>query len=110
MPQEYICQAAIEAWGEDAQLDMVIEKCSELIQAILKYKRSHDKEIALVFVAEEHADVNIMLDQLAYMMSKHDRIDQKTYRVLKRDFTKDKVTRLVNRLEMPARAQQGGER
>ena len=99
MPQEYICQAAIEAWGETAQLDMVIEECAELIQAIQKYKRSDDKEMALVFVAEEHADVNIMLDQLAYMMSNYDRTDQKSYRELKRAFTKDKVTRLVNRLE-----------
>lgn len=86
-------------WGVDMQLDMVIEEMAELTQAILKYKRARDKEQAISKIAEEHADVQIMLDQLAYMMSEHNRVDSKSYRDLKNEIKRMKVTRLVNRLD-----------
>lgn len=72
MVREEICKDAIDLWGIDAQLDMVVEECSELIKAICKYKRSSHKEMDSLHIAEEHADVLIMLDQLSYIMSKHD--------------------------------------
>lgn len=99
MPQEYIMQQAIDAWGEDAQLDMVIEECSELIKAILKYRRADDKEKARKHIAEEHADVNIMLDQLAFIMKQYDAIDEPSYTDYKRKYTRDKVLRLANMLD-----------
>jgi len=97
MPQEWIMEEAIRQWGETAQLLMVIEEMSELTKAILKYGRAHesDKGMALVDIAEEHADVLIMLDQLAFIMNKHD----PQYTTHKRHFTSEKVTRLVNHLE-----------
>ena len=33
----------VETYGNDAQEDMAIEECSELIKAILKFRRSDEK-------------------------------------------------------------------
>ena len=96
---EGIYESAVKLWGEDMQLDMVIEECSELIHSILKYKRSSNKEIDVVHVAEEHADVLIMLSQLSYMMGKHDKPEHKSYQELKQSFKVDKITRLANRID-----------
>ena len=52
---------AWEKWGETAQLDMLIEECSELIHAVSKYKRG--KPNSLKHIAEELADVEIMIGQ-----------------------------------------------
>ncbi len=62
----------IEAWnkfGEDAQLDMLVEECAELIQAVNKYKRAKAKggvtniDNAKNHLAEEITDVENMLCQ-----------------------------------------------
>ena len=50
------------AWGVDAQLDMVIEECSELINAIEKFRRGRNTSAD---VATEIADVMIMAEQAA---------------------------------------------
>jgi hypothetical protein len=89
-----IFETAIEVYGRDAQLDMVIEEASELIKAILKLRRaerknnesvddldSRTKEGQLVKKAleggvvraqkdlvEEWADLSIMLSQLRVMI------------------------------------------
>lgn len=54
---------AVDKWGKDAQLNMVIEECAELIQAITKLKR-HENEKTIQNVIEEAADVGIMLAQI----------------------------------------------
>ena len=54
---------AINLWGVNAQLDMMIEEMSELIFAIQKNKRNNTDETILK-VCEEIADVQIMLNQL----------------------------------------------
>lgn len=91
MLQEHIIKSALKTWGENTQLDMVIEEMSELAKAILKYKRGE----SINSIIEEHADVSIMLDQLTYMMSQHDplyveKVDKETER---------KTARLVDILE-----------
>ena len=61
----------INKFGEDAQIEMMIEECSELIQALQKYKRAksnHAGEIVMIEkrmteVEEEIADVKIMMEQ-----------------------------------------------
>jgi NTP pyrophosphatase (non-canonical NTP hydrolase) len=70
-------EKAIAKWGEDVQLDVLVEECSELIKAVMKYKRliatgetmtnGGKLETARMNVAEEAADVSIMLEQLRYM-------------------------------------------
>jgi len=56
---------AITLWGEEAQLDMAIEECSELIKAICKRKRGAAGAEGRVM--EEAADVAIMIKQLLSM-------------------------------------------
>lgn len=54
---------ALTKWGEQAQLDMVVEECLELALAIQDYKRGrlkYPKET----ITDEIADVLIMTDQL----------------------------------------------
>jgi NTP pyrophosphatase (non-canonical NTP hydrolase) len=66
-----IYERAITAWGENLQLDMVVEECSELIRAIMKYKRKLATGglylEARESMAEEVADVSIMIEQLKFM-------------------------------------------
>ena len=55
----------VETYGNDAQEDMAIEECSELIKAILKFRRSDEKTAEMRdAVIDEIADVQIMLTQL----------------------------------------------
>lgn len=79
----------IQKYGESKQLDMVSEECSELITACLelaitcskltksisKYKREENKEnikMRIKSVAEEEADLRIMLEQIDIIMLKRD--------------------------------------
>lgn len=50
-------------YGKEKQLDMLIEECAELIQAISKYNRGKSFNC----VAEEIADVEIMIEQIKYL-------------------------------------------
>lgn len=71
------CKKALEVWGEDFQMNMVVEELAELIHAIQKFRRGR---ASVKEVAEEHADVLIMLTQLGLIMSDHspNYIDQVT--------------------------------
>jgi NTP pyrophosphatase (non-canonical NTP hydrolase) len=55
-------ELALEKWGEEPQLDMLIEECSELITAIQHYRRHRVDKSA---VRTELADVLIMVFQAA---------------------------------------------
>lgn len=55
-----IYRRAIEKYGEDAQLWMVIEEMSELAKEICKYQRG---KRCPADIADEIADVEIMLEQ-----------------------------------------------
>lgn len=57
--KDNVLETAIQTYGIEAQEDMAIEECSELIQAILHNRRKRDSNIS-----EEIADVLIMLEQL----------------------------------------------
>ena len=74
---------AIKTFGEKAQEEMAIEECSELIQAISHKHRNRQHNIA-----EEIADVEIMLSQLKIIYSCKDEverlIDYKIEREIKR--------------------------
>jgi len=60
-----IYDCALELWGHESQIDMTIEECAELIQALMKYRRKQgDHDEALESVIEEIADVEIMLGQM----------------------------------------------
>ena len=79
----------VETYGNDAQEDMAIEECSELIKAILKFRRSNTKDSDLRdAVIDEIADVQIMLTQLGIVFNcvaeVEDRIDFKINRQMGR--------------------------
>ena len=65
MHEMSLLQRAIAKWGEDAQMKMVLEEMSELQKEICKLWRGKDNRDA---IAEEVADVVIMLDQLELML------------------------------------------
>lgn len=102
MPSVMIMDRALREWGETAQLDMVIEEMAELTHAILKYKRAKTEKEAIECrsrIAEEEADVRIMLDQLSYILSEYDRIDLPSYSKQKREWTLSKVARIAKMLD-----------
>ena len=79
----------VETYGNDAQEDMAIEECSELVKAILKFRRSNTKDSDLRdAVIDEIADVQIMLTQLGIVFNcvaeVEDRIDFKINRQMGR--------------------------
>ena len=59
-----ICRAALEAFGERAQMTMAVEEMSELTKELCKRCRGRDNVEAL---AEEIADVEIMLQQMVML-------------------------------------------
>jgi hypothetical protein len=60
-----LMQMALQTWGQQSQLDMVIEECAELIDAIQKWRRH---KVDTVKVLEEAVDVELCLEQLKMML------------------------------------------
>ncbi len=79
-------QSAIKEWGAESQLDMVIEECAELIDAIQKWRR---RRVESTKVLEEAVDVQLCLDQLKLMLDAP---------VLFENIKKDKLQRLARLL------------
>lgn len=72
-----ILEKAIEHYGKGPQRDKAIEELSELIRALA---RCDDREN----IAEEMADVRIMLDQLEIIFGNHDEVKAMEYQKLTR--------------------------
>ena len=91
--RDVICDA-IDTYGQEAQTDMCIEECSELIKALLKLRRLPLEERiaakgmkALENIQEEIADVQIMLWEIDLMYGYgyvEDQIDKKLNRLKER--------------------------
>ena len=75
--KKQILMAAIAHYGRGAQWSKAIEELSELIRALA---RADDAEN----IAEEIADVRIMLDQLEIILGNHDQVRQWESRKLQR--------------------------
>ena len=58
--EETLCK-----WGAEAQYDQAVEECAELIATLKHLRRGRVDEEA---VAEELADVFLMVGQLSYML------------------------------------------
>ena len=92
MNRNEIIKQAIAAYGKDAQTDICIEECSELIKALLKYRRNDRfgqtcNEHELTNIREEIADVQVMIDQMRLIYG--DTTQEEKY----------KLDRLAKRLE-----------
>lgn len=81
---------AIEKYGENSQLDMAIEECAELIQAINKCRRSLFATNKIDDLASEIADVEIMIEQLKIIFA---------FRQSVQEHKNAKIERLKNRLK-----------
>jgi len=90
-----LCEKALDSWGFDPQMDMVIEEMSELTKAILKYRRDPTQSRAM-HLAEEISDVKIMLKQLDIAMFK---LYGETFKKWESDETFIKLHRLEGMLE-----------
>lgn len=88
-----VLQQAIDTYGSLAQEEMAIEEMSELTKAIVKRHRARDKDSyqqAMSNIAEEMADVIIMLTQLLMFYRNRKEVQQAV---------DEKVKRLAGRLE-----------
>lgn len=83
-----VIREAIKIYGEDMQKNVAIEEMSELTKEICKEKRGLSSKLQM---AEEIADVEIMLEQLKVMYDMHEQVD---------DFKARKIFRLASRLGM----------
>lgn len=70
---EELYKSLIEKNGSDAQLTVAIEELSELAKELCKYKRYGNN---IDHIAEEVADVEIMLEQLKYIFGFSDSVEQ----------------------------------
>ena len=84
MTEGEILNAAIRTFGEEAQERQAIEECSELIEAICHKHRGRKHNIA-----EEIADVEIMLEQLKIINNCGDKVAK---------IRKSKIDRLYQRV------------
>lgn len=82
-----ILQKAIAKYGVDAQTKMVLEEMSELQKEICKSWRGKENTGN---IAEEIADVEIMLDQLKMMLDIEVEVEQ---------YRHEKLLRLEQRME-----------
>jgi NTP pyrophosphatase (non-canonical NTP hydrolase) len=65
---ESVLKEAVQCFGREKQINMVIEECSELIKSLCKYKRgSTSSRENHIQVCEELADVYIMINQCRVM-------------------------------------------
>lgn len=62
-----ICRAALEAFGAEAQITMVFEEMAELQDVLCKFLRGRVDEDTRTHIAEEIADVEIMLCQMVML-------------------------------------------
>lgn len=66
-----IYEEAIDSWGIDIQLDVLIEECSELIKECCKFKRvlyhsQEPNEDFLIQMIGEMVDTQVMINQIKY--------------------------------------------
>lgn len=86
-----VYEAAIAKWGAEAQAWMVIEEMSELAKELCKARRGKNDPVAL---ADEVADVTIMLEQVRLMFGLNDLVSERM---------DAKIKRLCARLDLPVK-------
>jgi hypothetical protein len=72
---------AIQKWGEDFQKIMAVEEMAELTQVLIHSMRKN-KTVTYAQVADEIADVRIMLEQMITLFSITDLVEEATQRKL----------------------------
>lgn len=88
-----------DKYGYGEQSMQCIEECAELIQAINKFRRAASeckpyevRKEAVINIIEEIADVEIMLEQMVYLLKvRREYIDE---------IKKQKIERTINRMKL----------
>ena len=90
--RDQIFRHCICTYGTNPQIDMAIEEMSELIKALLKWKRAKGAELTAArdCIVDELADVRIMARQMEILFQCEDEVERRI------DF---KVQRQKGRLE-----------
>ena len=65
MAYRELYEATLQKWGVEAQYDQAVEECAELIATLKHLRRGRVDEAA---VADELADVFLMVGQLIFMI------------------------------------------
>lgn len=85
-------------YGLEAQSRQTMEECAELIQALNKYLRNvtggqpaqeHNRDKLISDVAEEIADVSIMLEQMKFLFNCNDEVSQVIQKKIERTYERD---------------------
>lgn len=91
--------AIIQHYGTEKQLDLLIEECGELIQAICKFKRSKqtDKGFELNYnLVEEMADVENVIEQIKLLIPgaarlietiKDNKVNRQLHRIMQKEMS-----------------------
>ena len=75
-------QAALSCYGAQAQITMGFEEMAELQNVLCKFLRGRIDGDTLVSIAEEIADVGIMIDQMAIEFKVEDAVaEQRAFKV-----------------------------
>lgn len=74
--EKNIIKSTIETWGQEEQIEMMIEECAELIQALQKHKRAIragklDLSKEILNVCDEITDVEILIKQMKLIWPKN---------------------------------------
>ena len=107
-----VCQMAVETWDKQSQLVICMEEMAELTKELSKNLRGSDNDLA---IAEEVADVEIMLEQIKLIFDIRRDVDQitnkKLLRLGKRIDTAQITNKWMTELEqrMKERDDEGGE-
>jgi NTP pyrophosphatase (non-canonical NTP hydrolase) len=91
MTKKQIYEKVLALWGRTSQMDLLVEECAELIQAMQKLNHRHGDVIAVV---EELADVEIMCEQMRLIFNpvEIDKIKEQKLRRLEARFFKGELT------------------
>ena len=93
MDNRKVYQDALDTWGAEAQTKMLFEEIGELMQAICKASRVKNWEQRIKVwsnIAEEIADVKIMLEQMELLFNVEEAV---------KNNMEEKINRLATRLE-----------
>lgn len=97
MDAHKICRAALEVFGAEAQITMVFEEMAELQDVLCKFLRGRVDEDTRTHIAEEIADVDIMLQQMVMLFDCAGQVDK---------FRRYKLERLAERIKEAKRGKE----
>ena len=95
MSEKSIFEQAVECWGPVSQVGMVNEEAGELFAALNHWRRGRG---SVARVAEELADLSIVLDQLSYVIASGG-IDPEKFTLMVGSFREQKLVRLQGLLQ-----------